>query len=261
MQELTTMMRAIELQRAIEDKVSEWRQRSAKVTGKNMADSYQQPINFKRQINRRKHSAEINKIYAKYSKPINIDKNAGERHFVVQKRPSPPPIRPPRVKKQKNISKSADNLTNINLDTSIVGNRILKNKYETKSDDRKYNRHSLDEILDYNDFKDIENKKKINIMTSTPIIVRKSSQEESIEIQDFKKCSKYSASVNDLSDIRKGNSEPNILSASDSRESLDSVKTSGYKKKWKFLKKPFRKGTFDRFLVWKTKKPHKETTR
>lgn len=281
MQELSSMMRAMELQRVIEDKVSEWRQRSARVAGKTVADSYQQPVTFKRQVNRRKNSAEINKIIAKYSKP-NCNRNAGEKHNIIQRPPSPPPpIRPARVKKRATISKSVDNLTKIDVHSEPTNGSLVTKRYETKSHDdltalgdvrvksSRFQEHSImarnepnikpnisiedNNNIDYNDFKNIEKRKRRSIATSTPITERKPVNSN----DNFKKCINYGASV---SDLRKGVSEPDILSATGSRDSLNSAKTE-YKKKWKILRQPFRKGTFDCLLLWKNRKSRKDQTR
>ncbi|XP_028162943.1 protein unc-13 homolog 4B isoform X3 [Ostrinia furnacalis] len=155
MPELGPIMRAIELQRILEDKVSEWRERSARVAGSSVADSYQQPLNFKRHTNRRKNSAEINRIIAKYSRPYN---RTDERFPVAAKKipaPSkkapapaiPTPERPPRPKKQlanlKILSRSEDNIA------SVVGAMELHPDPTEKNKSRslfRYNAKSCEDI-------------------------------------------------------------------------------------------------------------------
>lgn len=293
MQELGGMMRAIELQKMIEDKVTEWRQRSARVAGGGMVDSYQQPVNFKRHTNRRKNSAEINKIIAKYSKP---NKRADERYNIVQKPKSPPPVRPERTKKLKssgNFSKSVDNLATIDMNPNPANMstnfHISKYKLGAKSHedlrvfvDVNHNRKSAnfdeksimenklignkvnvipkkipEEIINYEDFKNNDIRKRCSIATSTPISKKKMCSEEDDKVNDyFKKCT-----ISSVSDLKKGSSEPNILSASVSKESLNSTKTVDYRKKWKMLKPPFRKGAFDCLLLWKIRKSKNEQTK
>lgn len=297
MPELGPMMRALELQRLIEDKVSEWRERSARVAGgATVADSYQQPLNFKRHTHRRKNSSEINRIIAKYSRP---NKRADEHHVTRITSESPPirpprgpPSRPPRTKKLSNskiFSKSEDNLASMgdcdmhpdpdenkprfNLakynakscedvtafvdihhvrksknfaQTSIMNARIVDNPRPPR-----VKLHSICEDLtvvsDFND-SGLDLRKKSDFATSTPLSQRKTfSSEGSV----FEKCNNYSKSE---SEMRKGRSEPDILSLS-SIDSVGTSKTIDSKKKWKLgLKPPFRKGAFDCLLRWRGKK-------
>lgn len=140
MPELGPIMRALELQRLIENKVTEWRERSARVAGTSVADSYQQPLHFKRHINRRKNSAEINRIIAKYSRP---NKRPDEHRFTLPKCPKEPPVRPARQKKLKTnlkVSRSEENLLNVGVmdapDPTVndrVQQRFSLSKYNTKS--------------------------------------------------------------------------------------------------------------------------------
>lgn len=246
MQELGPMMRALELQRLIEDKVTEWRQRSSRVVGASIADSYQQPVNFARRANRRKNGAEINRIIAKYSK---TNKRADERHVSVESAPRhPPPIRPARKKTYNNLkaSKSEDNLTSFGMDTStdpdpteIKPPPRFNFKYNAKSYEdvtafvdvdrsrksmiyeensilnakpaRRKQLHSICEAtLDTTEFKDsgIEIRSE-RFATSTPISKRKTYSDGDTEtLSGFKKCAKYATNVFKL---RKGSSEPDLL--------------------------------------------------
>lgn len=284
MPELGPMMRALELQRVIEDKVTEWRERSARVAGASVADSYQQPLNFKRHTHRRKNSAEINRIIAKYSRH---NKRA---HEPSAKRIAPvtPPTRPPRTKKpfSKALSKSEDNLANMgdvhydpnpsdqnkpgfsgskysarsyedvtafvdvhrtmkskNFEqTSILNAKVAPSKPRSKL-------HSVSEDLTakpalHDSGLDIRTKKEF--VTSTPLSKRKTCPSES---SVFDKCTNYSS----VSDLRKGTSEPDILSVSSIR-TTDTTRTLDSKKKWKLLKPPFKKGALDCLFLWRGKK-------
>ncbi|XP_052755343.1 protein unc-13 homolog 4B isoform X2 [Galleria mellonella] len=291
MPEIGSIMRTLELHRLVEDKVSEWRARSARVSGASVVDSYQQPLNFKRHTNRRKNSAEINRIIAKYSKP---NKRTDEP-YIISKNIEKPPTRPPRPKKLlsrlKVMSKSEDNLTSVvgaielhpnprinavpeiksfkynaksceditvflDIDCKIKSknfeeNSILNAKSAPKNTKTKL--HSINEdLLDYTVFSDNNKTFRGNFVTSTPLSKRKSCPpSDCVSVNGFEKCSKYSTSVNDL---RKGISEPDILSADRSTESMDATKSLDFRRRWKLLK-PFPKGTFDGLLRWRKKKP------
>lgn len=297
MQELGPMMRVMALQRLIEDKVSEWRERSARVAGASVADSYQQPVNFRRHTNRRKNSAEINKIIAKYSKPI---KRTDERYFTHESHlhhaaPAPPPVRPARQKKATNLkySKSEDNLANImdmNPDPTAPDikppPRFNFTKYKTKSyedvtafydiNHTKKSKNfeessilnaksapkpkpklrklqSIDEnLLDIREFKDsaIELRSDSNYATSTPVSKRKTySEGDSVSLSGFQQCLRNVTGGNAL---RKGASEPDILSASTSTESVPNTKTLDARKKWKLLRPQF--SAFSFLIPWRNKK-------
>lgn len=304
MPELGPMMRALELQRLIEDKVSEWRERSARVAGASVADSYHQPLNFKRHTNRRKNSAEINRIISKYSKP---NKRADERYPLAQTIPEIAPTRPVRHKKTNlKLSKSEDNLANIgtmdshpdptevkppprqrfNLakynaksyeditafvdvhhirkskifeENSILNSKIVKNDIKPKP-------HIIGEhSLNVSEFSDsgLEIRSKSCFATSTPLSKRKTCPVgDSVSVNGFDKCSNYNAS-----ELRKGSSEPDILSVNSDRDSVGSLGSVGTmntlntKKRWKLLKPPFRKGAFDCLLRWRVKKPKPAKTR
>ncbi|XP_047522353.1 protein unc-13 homolog 4B isoform X3 [Pieris napi] len=289
MPELGTVMRAMELQRLIEDKVSEWRERSARVAGTSVADSYQQPLNFKRHKYRRKNSAEINRIIAKYSKVKRTD----ERHSVLQTCPEEPPVPPARLKKVRSkFSKSEDNLANICvMDERPVAisqekSQFNVSKYNTKSCEdinafvdvgrtkksklfeeksilntkatpvMRPKLHSISEdILDISDFGDsgVDLRPRKDFVTSTPLSNRKTCPVgDSVSVIDFEKCS------NSVSDLKKGNSEPDIAN----RNSVDSSKTLDGRKRWSLLKplKPtFRKGTLDCLIRWRGKKSQNQS--
>lgn len=283
------MMRTLELQRLIEDKVSEWRARSARVSGTSVADSYQQPLNFKRHTNRRKNSAEINRIIAKYSKP---NKRADERYCTAQNIPEKPPTRPPRLKKfgLKVFSKSEDNLANI-MDTRLPSTsqdhtQKKLSKYNTKSyeditafvdiDQNVKSKnfaeksimnaktvpknirpklHSINEdLLDYSVFSDnrVGGENKTSFATSTPLSLRKSCPpiSDSVPVNGFEKCTNY----NSVNELRKGISEPDILSCNISRESLDIAKSLDSKKRWSLLKPSFNIGALNVIRKWRGKK-------
>ncbi|KAJ2951066.1 hypothetical protein O0L34_g5445 [Tuta absoluta] len=301
MPEIGPMMRALELQRLIEDKVTEWRERSTRVAGRSVADSYQQPLNFKRHAYRRKNSAEINRIIAKYSKPHN---KPVERYEPARIAPEITPARPARQKKSnlKLFSKSEDNLASVGSggmddhpDPTEVrppprGRKL--SKYNAKSYEditvfvdveqrRKSSNfeeysilnsktpkkelrpmlHSIGEDSDITEFPSgLELRDKSNFATSTPLTSRKTCPVgDSVSVLNFEKCSKYVPS-----DLRKGSSEPDILSANSSRESVSSVgtsKTLDAKKRWNILRQPFKKGTFDCLLRWRGKKTSQPKTR
>ncbi|XP_050679053.1 protein unc-13 homolog 4B isoform X2 [Leptidea sinapis] len=282
MQELGSVMRAMELQRLIEDKVSEWRERSAWVAGVSVLESYQQPLNFKRHTNRRKNSAEINRIIAKYSKP----KRTEERHSVLAKCSEEPPTRPVRQKKlRKKFSQSEDNLVTVGAmeppDPKLqitprtskynaksceditafidIGNKRKSENFEESSiltaqpiTRRRPKLHSIDEnILYASEFDSgVDFRIRTNFATSTPLSSRKTCPSgDSLSVIDFEK------SVANVSDsvLKKGSSEPDITA----RNSVSSEKTLDARKKWKILmpiKPPFRKGTFDCLLRWRGKK-------
>lgn len=287
MPELGPMMRALELQRLIEDKVSEWRERSVQVAGGTVADSYQQPLNFKRHTNRRKNSAEINRIIAKYSKP---NKRADERYVLPQPTPEITPTRPVRHKKSNlKLSKSEDNLASVSVDLNTHPDpteirppprgRFKMGKYSAKSYEDitmfvdihhnnrsknfeensilnakpaktgcRPNRSSVAENIsrttNYSD-SGIKVYQKSNFTTSTPLSKRKTyTAGDSVSV-DFEKCSNY-----DASGIRKGSSEPDLLSVN-SIDTVDTSKTINSKKGWKFLKQPFRKRPFGWLLPWR----------
>ncbi|XP_034829314.1 protein unc-13 homolog 4B isoform X2 [Maniola hyperantus] len=295
MPELGPMMRALELQRLIENKVSEWRERSARVAGASVVDSYQQPLHFKRHTNRRKNSAEINRIIAKYSRP---NKRPDERRFTLQKCPEEPPVRPARHKKlfdKLKFSRSEDNLANIGVMDTHPDPTVIKapprsklSKYKTKSCE------DITEFVDFNhtmkskifeensilnaktvpkernalhnigedssdNISEIEDsginlRHKPIFVTSTPLSNRKTCPAgDSVSVFEFEKCVKYSS----VSDLQKGTSVPDIHS----RISVGSESTLDARKRWKLIKPPFRKGTFDCLLRWRGKKqpPHHQT--
>ncbi|KAM3965051.1 C2 and C2B_Munc13-like domain-containing protein staccato isoform 2-T2 [Aphomia sociella] len=296
MLELGPMMRSLELHRLVEDKVSEWRARSARVSGATVADSYQQPLNFKRHTNRRKNSAEINRIIAKYSKP---NKRTDESHFTSKNTPEKPPARPPRQKKLlsrlKVLSKSEDNLSTVvgameihpnpteirsqttfkynaksceDITAFIDVNRNVKSKnFEENSilnargapENIRPKLHSISEdLLDYTVFSEkSKTKNETNFVTSTPLSKRNSCPpSDSVTVNNsFEKCNKYATSVNDL---RKGSSEPNILSADRDEDSISANKTLDLKKPWRLLKPVFPKGKIDALFRWRKKKPRNE---
>lgn len=284
MPELGPMMRALEMQRLIEGKVSEWRERSVRVAGGTMAESYQQPLNFKRHTNRRKNSAEINRIIAKYSKP---SKRADERYVLPQPSPEIAPARPARQKKSNlKQSKSEDNLASIGADLSTHPDptevrppprgRFTMAKYNTKSYEdittfvdihhnnksknfeeksilnaKPANRSSkpvpvIVNVSNVTDFSDsgIKVCQKSNFATSTPLSQRKRYTASGSVSVDFEKCTDYNTS-----DLRKGSSEPDLLSIS-SKDSLGASKTIDSKKRWK-LRHPFRKETISWLLRWR----------
>lgn len=289
MPEIGPMMRALELQRLIEDKVAEWRERSARVAGATVADAYQQPLNFKRHTHRRKNNAEINRIIAKYSKPT---KRADEP-YSVRLTPDTSPKRPPRAKKlSKVLSKSEDNLTSIDeMEVETHPKQEAQpyfnlSKYNTKScedvtafvdihhnvksknfeqnsilnaktvvPDRRPKLHSICEgVTDISEFSDsgLECDRSIDrsFATSTPLPKRKTCPPGgSVLTLNFEKVTKKPTSV---SDLRKGVSEPNILSADASESGIS--KTIDFRKRWKMLKPPFKKGAFDCLLLWRGKK-------
>lgn len=320
MQEIRTIMRATELQRLIEDKVSEWRERSARVAGGSVADSYQQqPVKFRRHTNRRKNSAEINKIITKYSKP---NKRADERHTAVMRDTSnlnnnritypssqyhsrnnavynaqeSPPIRPERTKKLRKLSQSADNLTTLDMNNESKGHSLnrfsdTEYKYNAKSyeditafadvhyvnksknfeyknilTNKSVNNVALkdntirEDILDRTDFDEFEIRRKSDFVTSTPKARRKSHYDEilTIDEREFEKCS-TSSSVS-VSELKKGKSEPDIISAVN-HDPSNTTKTLDFRQKWKKLKQPFRKGKFVRLLPWKGRRSRTELTR
>ncbi|XP_052740956.1 protein unc-13 homolog 4B isoform X2 [Bicyclus anynana] len=288
MPELGPMMRALEMQRLIENKVSEWRERSTRVAGASVAESYQQPLHFKRHTNRRKNSAEINRIIAKYS---TSNKRPVERRFTLEKCPEDPPVRPARHKKlfdKLKFSRSEDNLANIGvMDTPDPTEeikappRLKLSKYKTKSCEditafgdfnhtmkskhfeensilnakvipkESHTLHSIGE--DSSSISELEDsgvnlRHKPNFVTSTPISNRKTCPVgDSVSVFEFEKCAKYAS----VSDIQKGSSVPDVRS----RISVGSENTLDARKRWKLIKPPFRKGTFDCLLRWRGKKP------
>ncbi|XP_072932693.1 protein unc-13 homolog 4B [Epargyreus clarus] len=290
MPELGPMMRALELQRLIEDKVTEWRERSARVAGVSVAESYQQPLNFKRHTNRRKNSAEINRIIAKYSKP---NKRTTERHISLQKCIEVPPTRPVRHKKLRNnlLSKSEDNLASIGV-MDVSPDPTTELKTPTRFNLAKYNArscedvtafvdfehcvksknfeensimnaktvthvrpalHSISEDISISEFSDsgVEIRDRPKIFTSTPISNRKTCPPgDSVSVLDFEKCTKHASA--DFSELKKGSSEPNILPQNllGSNKALDTIR------RWKLLKPTFKKGTFDCILKWRGRKTH-----
>ncbi|XP_021207893.2 protein unc-13 homolog 4B isoform X2 [Bombyx mori] len=292
MPELGPMMRALELQRVIEDKVAEWRERSARVAGATVAESYQQPLNFKRHTHRRKNSAEINRIIAKYSKPY---KRTDEPDHVTRDVPGKVPTRPPRHKKlsvTKGLSKSEDNLAAVGVMETVpdkiehVKPPFNISKYKTKSCEdvtafvdvhhsmksKHFEQHSIlnakvvpsnsrlklhsisEDISVVSELTDsgFEVRDKSSFITSTPISKRKTCPvNSSLTNLGVEKCSIYTNSVNDL---RKGRSEPDILGANKT-ESMDGVKTIDWRKRWRQLKPPFKKGTFDCLLLWRGRRP------
>lgn len=295
MPEIGPIMRALELQRLIEDKVAEWRERSARVAGATVADAYQQPLNFKRHTHRRKNNAEINRIIAKYSKPAM---RADEPYSFARKQPDTTPKRPPRAKKLLNVkvlSKSEDNLTSIcDMELESAAKQEAKpyftlSKYNTKScedvtafvdvhhnvksknfdqnsilnsktvvQNRGPKLHSICEgVTDISEFSDsgleCGDTGDNSFTTSTPLSKKRTCPPNASTLTlNFEKVSKKSNSV---SDLRKGYSEPNILSVASS-ESGSSVntKTIDFRKPWKMLKPPFKKGAFDCLLLWRGKK-------
>lgn len=303
MPELGPMMRALELQRLIEDKVSEWRERSTRVAGASVADSYHQPVNFKRHTNRRKNSAEINRIIAKYSKP---NKRTDERYVVPQFIPEIAPTRPARHKKNNlKLSKSEDNLANIGMEThpdpkevkppprtrfnlakynaksyeditafvdvhhvrksenfeesSILNAKVITNDTITRSKLRSIGEDEL-EVKVHNDSGiEIENSSS-HFATSTPLSKRNTCPSgisgDSASVSSFEKCESYK-----VSDLRKGSSEPDLLSACSSVDSVSDTKTLDGKKRWKLLKQPFKKGTFNCLLIWRGRKSTSEKPR
>lgn len=306
MPELGPIMRAIELQRILEDKVTEWRERSARVAGASVADSYQQPLNFKRHTNRRKNSAEINRIIAKYSKPYT---RTDERfptatkltNATRKKSPAPPipvPERPPRPKKQlarlKIFSKSEDNIASVvgamelhpdptenstsrtpfkynaksceDITAFVdVGHSIKSRNFEENSilnakpvrRNSRLKLHSICEDISLRNDSGVEVSFRSNFATSTPLSHRKScASSDSVSVVSFDKCSKY----NSVGELRKGSSEPDILDVNSSRESVDTTKSTGAKKRWKLLKPPFRKGALDCLLLWRPKKTRSNDT-
>lgn len=295
MPELGPMMRALELQRLIENKVTEWRERSARVAGTSVADSYQQPLHFKRHINRRKNSTEINRIIAKYSRP---NKRTDEHRFTLPRCPEEPPVRPARQKKPKThlkASKSEDNLVNIGVmetpdpkANEKVHQRFIFSKYNTKSCEDisafvdvghtmksknfeansilnaksapsgRHTLHSICEdvpsIADFEDSGIDFRHNTSNFVTSTPITNRKTCPPgDSVLMLKFNKCFKY----NSVSELKKGISEPDILS----QKSVDSGSTLDIRRRWKLIKPPFRKGSFDCILRWRGKKPQANQSR
>ncbi|XP_063362418.1 protein unc-13 homolog 4B isoform X3 [Cydia amplana] len=298
MPEIGAMMRALELQRLLEDKVNEWRERSTRVAGASVAESYQQPLNFKRHTNRRKNSAEINRIIAKYSKP---NKRTVEP-IVAPINNVQPPQRPARQKKiQSNLklSKSEDNL----VQATIMDHPDPSAQSKSLFNFSKYNARSCEDVTA---FVDIERNRKSrhfeensilnakvvtpeapirikrlqsisedglgtstsnlkdsgievrtsNFATSTPISRRRAVSEN---VAGFEKCSKNSSGD---SALRKGSSEPDILSVSPSEESVGTVGSKKtLKSRWKLLKPPFRKGTLDCLIRWRGKKQHTQEER
>lgn len=292
-------MRALELQRLIEDKVSEWRERSARVAGASVADSYQQPVHFRRHANRRKNSAEINKIIAKYSKPIKRTDESYVTHHshMYQELAEPPPVRPARQKKTSNLkySKSEDNLANLmdrNPDPTAPDIKPPPRfKYKTKSYEditaffdvghkrrsKNFEENSIlnaktapnpkvrlrklksieEDILDVTEFKDsaIELRSESGFMTSTPVSKRKTySDSDSVSLSGFQKCLRYATGG---ATLRKGASEPDMLSACDGSQSvLKTNKTSNKdsRKKWKLPRPQFRTQAFAFLIPWRAKK-------
>lgn len=287
MPELGPMMRAIELQRLVEDKVSEWRERSAQVAGGTVADSYQQPLNFKRHTNRRKNSAEINRIIAKYSKP---NKRADERYVLPQPTPEITPARPDRHKKSNlKLSKSEDNLAsgsvglNTHPDPTEVRppprGRFIMAKYSAKcyedvttfvdihhnnrsknfEENSILNAKSVKRDSAPNLYSIREKVSKITDFSDSSVKVNESSNFTTSSPLSKRKTYTASDSVSadfekcsnyDVSGFRKGSSVPDLLSVG----SMDSVVTSktlkDSKKRWKVFKQPFRKGKFDWLLRW-----------
>ncbi|RVE50828.1 hypothetical protein evm_004577 [Chilo suppressalis] len=295
MPEIGPIMRALELQRILEGKVSEWRERSARVAGgASVTESYQQPLNFKRHTNRRKNSAEINRIIAKYSKPY---KRTDERHCTAtQKRPAPavPPTRPPRSKKQlaslKVLSKSEDNLANVvgamelHPDPTADPKPRYLSKYNAKSCEditafvdversmksrnfeensilnakpvprrSRQKLHSISEDISLMNDSGLEVTYRSDLVTSTPLTHRKTcSLGDTVLVDNFEKCrTKYNSGI----ELRKGSSEPDILDVSSSRESVDTMKSTDSKKRWKMLKPPFRKSALDCLFLWRGRRP------
>lgn len=294
MPEIGPMMRALELQRLIEDKVAEWRERSARVAGATVADAYQQPLNFKRHTYRRKNNAEINRIIAKYSKPT---KRADEPYSIARVTSETSPKRPPRSKKLINtkvLSISEDNLASIGeMEIETEPKQETKSyftlsKYNTKSCEdvtafvdihhhvksknfeqnsilnaktvvptRRPKLHSICEgVTDISEFSDSGLEcGDTSFVTSTPLSKRKTCPPgASVSTLNFERVTKK---PNSVSEMRKGVSEPNILSA-DASES-GSSKTIDFRKRWKMLKPPFKKGAFDCLLLWRGKKQNPTT--
>ncbi|CAH2084737.1 unnamed protein product [Euphydryas editha] len=295
MPELGPIMRALELQRLVENKVSEWRERSARVAGTSVADSYQQPLHFKRHTNRRKNSAEINRIIAKYSKP---SKRVDEHRFTLQKCPEEQPVRPERHKKLRNnlkVSRSEDNLLNI-VDMDTNPDPTVESKERPGYSLSKYNAKSCEDITAFVDIdhtmksKNFEENSILNaksvptarhklhssgedfsnisefsesgvdfrlrnkFATSTPLSNRKTCPpSDSVSVIDFEKCAKY----NSVSDMKKGSSEQEIPR----KKSIESTSTLDFRKRWKLIKPPFKKGTFDCLLRWRGKKPSSNQSR
>lgn len=293
MPEIGPMMRALELQRLIEDKVAEWRERSARVAGASVADSYQQPLNFKRHTHRRKNHAEINKIIAKYSKPT---KRTDGPYLLSRDTPQYIPQPPPRTKKVlsnlKVLSKSEDNLAAVGtMEVHPEPKKEAKtyftvSKYNTKScedvtafvdvhgvksknfeensilnakpvvERRKHKLHSISEGITNSSEHSDSGMDSVMIdksfVTSTPLSKRKSTP-ANVSGFVFEKVSKK---PNSASELRKGSSEPNILSAKEISENPVNTKTLDFRKRWKMLKPPFKKGAFDCLLLWRAKKPN-----
>ncbi|CAG9133245.1 unnamed protein product [Plutella xylostella] len=258
--------------------------------------AYHPRANFTRHTNRRKNSAEINRIIAKYSRP---NSRTDERHASIQTSQTrkqvhsyqAPPVRPARQKKGSlKGSKSEDNLANMDSDVSYYPEikPPPRYKYRTKSCEditafvdvnhsKKSTMYQENSILNsktasqvrpvplprkqlhsicedsMTEFKDsaIEIRSEDSFRTSTPISKRKTySEGEFGTMSGFQKCVKYTSNVFTL---RKGRSEPDILSASTSVESVGSSKTLDAKKRWKNLKSPFRKAAFSFLVPWKKK--------
>lgn len=295
MPELGPIMRALELQRILEDKVTEWRERSARVAGASVSESYQQPLNFKRHTNRRKNSAEINRIIAKYSRPYN---RTDERYHVTQKQRAPdipkPPSRPPRPKKLANlkiISRSEDNLT------SVVGAMELYPDPAEKPKSKTLFRYNAKSCEDITAFVDVghnmrsQHFEENSILNAKPVPRNERLKLHSIcedisaihdsglgtshridfatstPLSNRKSCAlSDSVSVgsfdkctkyNSVCELRKGSSEPDILDVNSSRESVE-AKSTDTKKRWKLLKPPFRKSALDCLLLWRGKKSRNE---
>lgn len=296
MPELGPIMRAVELQRLVENKVSEWRERSARVAGTSVADSYQQPLHFKRHTNRRKNSAEINRIIAKYSKPI---KRVDEQRFISQKCPEEPPVRPERHKKLRNnlkVSRSEDNLLNIvGMDNNP--DPTAESEERPRYSLSKYNAKSCEDIaafVDVDHTMKSKNFEENSILNSKPVpYVRHKLHsigedfsvisEFSDSGVDFRVRNKFatstpvskrktcppgdSISVMDIEkctsynsvsfDMKKGSSEPDILR----KKSVESTNTLDFRQRLKFIKPTFKKGTFDCLLRWRGKKPSSNQSR
>lgn len=287
MPELGPMMRALELQRLIEDKVSEWRERSAQVAGGTVADSYQQPLGFKRHTNRRKNSAEINRIIAKYSKP---NKRADERYVLPQPTPEITPARPARHKKSNlKLSKSEDNLASVSVGLNTHPDpteirppprgRFSMAKYSTKSyedittfvdihhtsqsknfeessilnakpanKDSKPNLYSVGEsVSKITDFSDSGVKVRQKSNFTTSTPL---SKRKTFTTSDSVSLDFEKCSSYEATDARKGSSEPDLLSIG-GMDSEVNTNTIDSKKRWSILKKPFQKGTFSWLLRWR----------
>ncbi|CAG5028296.1 unnamed protein product [Parnassius apollo] len=282
MPEIGPMMRALELQRLIEDKVSEWRERSARVAGVSVADSYQPPLHFKRHTNRRKNSTEINRIIAKYSKTYN---KSNEKHNVLQQTSEQPPKRPARQKKifdKLKSSKSEDNLANMET-MEIHPEPRTRIKSEPRFSLKKYNAKSCEDITAFIDFdhsvksKNFQENSIINakkVTTARPKL--HSICEDILDISDFKDggvelrhktnfatstplsnrrtCPSSDTvsmisfekcdkySISESEKLRKGISEPDMLRSDDSH--LESVEQTGDSK------------SVDGKKGWKILKPH-----